>query len=235
MRAQTKHQLEVWGKYSEQIEDYTRRGLTEKFETPRAERSGRWSTPTPTATAHDAQAPDQRHERPLLDARRAEPLLGRPKGPKYVVYLPNAGHGLDQNRDYALHGIGAFFRHATRGRPLPRLTWSIPTATTASSASRSTPTPSPGRRALGRHGPRPRTSASRTGSRRRCSAVESTVHGEVPRPTPGIRRPLRRPRLRGEGMPYHLSTQIRISGEPTVEKDGKTPAAPRRAPVPAAR
>ena len=45
------------------------------------------------------------------------------KGPKNVVYLPNAGHGLEQNRSYALNGIGALFRHATKSRPMPRLTW----------------------------------------------------------------------------------------------------------------
>ena len=46
------------------------------------------------------------------------------KGPKYVVYLPNAGHGLDQNRDYAINGIGAFFRHVVdRAGRCPSVTW----------------------------------------------------------------------------------------------------------------
>jgi PhoPQ-activated pathogenicity-related protein len=47
------------------------------------------------------------------------------KGPKYLVELPNAGHGLDQNRDWAINGLGAFFRHVTTNRPMPRLSWSF--------------------------------------------------------------------------------------------------------------
>ena len=42
------------------------------------------------------------------------------KGPKSVVYLPNAGHNLAVNRDYALNGIGAFFRQRRREPPLAR-------------------------------------------------------------------------------------------------------------------
>jgi PhoPQ-activated pathogenicity-related protein len=45
------------------------------------------------------------------------------KGPRSVVYLPNAGHGLEVHRDYAMHGIGAFFRHVVSKRPMPELSW----------------------------------------------------------------------------------------------------------------
>jgi PhoPQ-activated pathogenicity-related protein len=45
------------------------------------------------------------------------------QGPKWVVYLPNAGHGLQEHRDFATHGIGAFFRHTISSRPVPSLTW----------------------------------------------------------------------------------------------------------------
>ncbi len=45
------------------------------------------------------------------------------KAPKSVVYLPNAGHGLDVNRDYAIHGIASLFRHVASGRTMPKLSW----------------------------------------------------------------------------------------------------------------
>ena len=45
------NQLKVWGQYSEQIDDYVERGLMEKVaDARRAPSSGRWSTPSPTAT-----------------------------------------------------------------------------------------------------------------------------------------------------------------------------------------
>ena len=65
--------------------------------------------------------------------------------------------------------------------------------------------------------------------------VESTFQGEVPRPTKGFVALFGDLEFEGEGFPYHLSTQVRISDEPPVAKDGKTPAEKRRAPVPAAR
>ena len=50
------------------------------------------------------------------------------KGPKYLVELPNAGHRLDVNRDWALNGLGAFFRYQVTGRPcrLCRGEWNLP-------------------------------------------------------------------------------------------------------------
>ena len=45
------------------------------------------------------------------------------KGPKYLVELPNAGHGLEVNRDWAIQGLGAFFQHVVLNRPMPQLTW----------------------------------------------------------------------------------------------------------------
>ncbi len=47
------------------------------------------------------------------------------KGPKYLVELPNAGHGLEANREWAINGLGAFFRHSVTGRAMPVLSWSM--------------------------------------------------------------------------------------------------------------
>ena len=44
-------------------------------------------------------------------------------GPKYVLQVPNAGHGLEGGRELAYSTLAAFFRHAATGTALPKLTW----------------------------------------------------------------------------------------------------------------
>ena len=47
------------------------------------------------------------------------------EGPKYLIELPNAGHDLNDNRDWATNGLGAFFHHVITNRPMPELTWDL--------------------------------------------------------------------------------------------------------------
>ena len=73
------NQLKVWGQYSEQIHDYVERGLMETVATPTGTNLWKMVDPfTYRAAAAEAQAADQRRQRPLLDARCARPLLERP-------------------------------------------------------------------------------------------------------------------------------------------------------------
>jgi PhoPQ-activated pathogenicity-related protein len=124
MRAQNKHQLESWGKYSEQIADYTRRGLTEAIDTP--EGTKLWHMIDPYSYKDRLTLPKFQingSNDPYWTLDSLNIYWDELKGPKWVVYLPNAGHGLDQNRHYALQGIAAYFRHVASNRPMPELTW----------------------------------------------------------------------------------------------------------------
>jgi PhoPQ-activated pathogenicity-related protein len=121
MRAQSKYQLESWGKYSEQIEDYTRRGLTEKFDDPVG--SVLWRLIDPYSYLDRIKMPvlqingtNDRYW--TLDSLNL--YWDDIQAPKFVTYLPNAGHGLDKNREWATNGIAALFRHVASGRPMPR-------------------------------------------------------------------------------------------------------------------
>ena len=120
------NQLKVWGQYSEQIHDYVERGLMEKTQTPTGTQL--WKMVDPYTYRDRLAKPkmlingtNDRYW--TLDA--LDMYWGGLKGPKYLVELPNAGHGLDKNRDWAINGLGAFFRHVTTARPLPQLSWTF--------------------------------------------------------------------------------------------------------------
>ncbi len=122
------NQLKVWGRYSEQIDDYVERGLMEKAQTPDGSRL--WKMVDPYTYRDRLAKPkllingtNDRYW--TLDA--LDLYWDGLKGPKHLVELPNAGHGLEQNRDWAVNGLGAFFRHAATGRAMPRLSWSFDT------------------------------------------------------------------------------------------------------------
>ena len=120
MRAQNKHQLEVWGKYSEQIDDYTRRGLTEKIDTPEGTKLWKMIDPytyRDRLTMPKLQINGTNDPYWTLDSMNL--YWDELKGPKYVVYLPNAVHNLQEHRDWAVNGVGALFRHAATGREMP--------------------------------------------------------------------------------------------------------------------
>lgn len=121
---QNPHQIEVWGQYSEQIADYVSKGLMEKLETEDGKKLTRIVDPffyLDRIKIPVLQINGTNDRYWTLDSMNLFwPDIAAPKA---VVYLPNAGHGLDQHRDYAIKGVGAVFRHAATGRPLPAVSW----------------------------------------------------------------------------------------------------------------
>ncbi|MFO0892183.1 MAG: PhoPQ-activated protein PqaA family protein [Isosphaeraceae bacterium] len=126
MGLQGPNQIEVWGNYSEQIEDYVRRGLMERAKTP--EGTQLWKMVDPYTFRDRLSIPkmlingtnDRYWTLNALDL-----YWNDLKDPKYVVELPNAGHGLENHREWAINGLGAFFRHVVTGRPMPKLSWAL--------------------------------------------------------------------------------------------------------------
>jgi PhoPQ-activated pathogenicity-related protein len=125
MPRQMKHQMATWGKYSEQIEDYTRRRIQQRSDTPEGRAlnaivdpySYRGSLKQPKLLllgTNDRYWP--------LDALNVywDGLVGD----KYVTYVPNNGHGLkDMSR--VLGGVFAVHRAAAGEIKLPKLTWDL--------------------------------------------------------------------------------------------------------------
>ena len=126
-RAQMDHQLKTWGRFSDQIIDYSSKGLIVTGD----------------------ESPQEKQLRLMMDPYTYRKQLALPKllvngtndtywvcdamkwywpdlsGPKYALQVPNAGHGLDGGRELALSTVAAFTRCVASGRPLPSLNWEV--------------------------------------------------------------------------------------------------------------
>ena len=122
---QMKHQMESWGFYSEEIQDYTKRGLQQKLATPTGMRLGKIVDPfsyrgnitVPTLIVKGANDPYW-----TVDAMSQ--YWDDLHQPKWVVTVPNAGHGLG-NHIEAVESIGAFARAIAGDFKLPKMRWGI--------------------------------------------------------------------------------------------------------------
>ncbi len=125
MPSQMKHQLATWGKYSEQIEDYTRRRIQERSETPEGRALNRLVDP------YTYRGSLKQPKWLLLGTNdRYWPLDALNvywdglAGDKYVTYVPNNGHGLkDMSR--VLGGVFAVHRAAAGQIKLPKVSWEL--------------------------------------------------------------------------------------------------------------
>jgi PhoPQ-activated pathogenicity-related protein len=128
-RAQMDYQIETWGEFSEQIADYTRKGLVRA--------NGEEETPRETAlrTMMDPWTYREQITIPKLvingtndrywvvdAAKNYFPDL---VGPKYVLQIPNAGHGLEGGHDKVVASIAALFRRVASGAELPNIEWTL--------------------------------------------------------------------------------------------------------------
>jgi PhoPQ-activated pathogenicity-related protein len=218
MKAQRAHALEVWGKYSEQIGDYSSRGLTEKFEEPDGERL--WKMVDPYSYRDRLTMPklminglNDRYW--TLDALNI--YWDDLKGPKSVVYLPNAGHSLAVNRHYALNGIGAFFRHNVSKRPWPALTWEHGDGDGGALRLAVTSTPTPRTAKLWVARSDSRDFRDSTWEPTTMTLAGNVATGEVNRPERGYIALVGDVAYDVDGIEYHLSTQVRQTGA----KEGK--------------
>jgi PhoPQ-activated pathogenicity-related protein len=131
MQKQLPHQVEMFGAYSEQIGDYTARGLVPMPDLPQAKQLWAWVDPwmyrakytMPKLIINGANDPYW-----TVDALNY--YWDDLPGEKWVIIVPNAGHNLEQNlgngqksRDRAVNGMSAFARLQFAGKSLPKVTW----------------------------------------------------------------------------------------------------------------
>ncbi len=123
MGPQMEYQLEVWGKYSHQINDYTKLDLPNKIKEPEGQKLT--NLVDPYAYRDQLEIPklifigtnDQYWP---VDAVKF--YFDELSGPKYIHYVPNAGHDLGGG-EQAGRALGAFFALNAKGDQLPKLEW----------------------------------------------------------------------------------------------------------------
>lgn len=123
--AQMKHQIDSWGKYSEMIADYTNRGLQDLLQTDQGKKlaeivdpySYRSSIKAPTLIVNGANDP-------YWTTDALNQYWSGLKQPKWVVYVPNQGHGACFSPD-GLKAIGAFATMVASGKKWSALKWNL--------------------------------------------------------------------------------------------------------------
>jgi PhoPQ-activated pathogenicity-related protein len=219
MKAQLPHQLRSFGKYSEQIADYTRRGLVPLPDTPEARRL--WAMVDPWAYRDRLRQPVMiinGANDPYWTTDALNLYWDDLKGPKWVLYVPNAGHSLmqrkagGQDRLRALNTLAAFGYHQIHGGEFPRLRWRH---TDAGGKLRLTVEATPAPRAARLWVVRAPTKDFRkaTWQEQAATVKGGTVQGEVERPADGFLAFFAELDYEVNGTAYHLSTQLRVAGK----------------------
>ncbi|MCC9606971.1 PhoPQ-activated pathogenicity-related family protein [Blastopirellula sp. JC732] len=121
---QMKHQIDVWGKYSPQIEDYTSKGLVRVMQEQPEVPLWRWVDPytyrsqltLPKLIINGTNDPYW-----VVDALNI--YWDGLSGQKHILYIPNAGHGLEGGVETALTTLVAFVKHVADEKPMPDLQW----------------------------------------------------------------------------------------------------------------
>ncbi|WP_166830062.1 PhoPQ-activated pathogenicity-related family protein [Thalassoroseus pseudoceratinae] len=121
---QTRYQIKIWGKYSEQIKDYTSKGLVDLIEEEPQNPLFSWVDPytyrkrltLPKLLINGTNDPYW-----VVDALNN--YWDDLQGEKFILYIPNAGHGLKGGREKVVRTVAAFTLHQMTQTPLPKLSW----------------------------------------------------------------------------------------------------------------
>ncbi len=131
MKEQASYQLKSFGHYSEQIRDYTERGLVPMPDTPEAKRL--WAMVDPWVYRERLTMPKlliNGVNDPYWTTDALNLYWDDLPGDKWVTYVPNAGHNLEQHvvdgkkdRTRAVNALAAFARHHIQDNPMPKVQW----------------------------------------------------------------------------------------------------------------
>lgn len=120
--AQFELSLVEWGKYSEQVVDYSEKGI---LNTNSQRSKDVWASVDPYTFRRQLTLPKLMilgANDPYWPTGALNMYWDGLVGPKYVIYAPNSGHGLD-DRQRVFNTIGAYFRTIAGGGTMPQMSW----------------------------------------------------------------------------------------------------------------
>jgi PhoPQ-activated pathogenicity-related protein len=217
MRAQLPHQLKSYGRYSEMIDDYTKRKLVPMPETPRAQKL--WLIVDPWAYREKVTMPTliiNGANDPYWTVDALNLYWDDLKSPRWVTYVPNAGHNLMEKKENGMsdptrvaNTLAAFGRIQIHGLAMPKLSWKHETEGSKVVLSvKSDVTPKAAR--LWIADSPSRDFRKSTWKETEAQIRKDSIAGTVEFPKEGHRVFYAEMEYAVEGMTYYLSTQVRV-------------------------
>jgi PhoPQ-activated pathogenicity-related protein len=221
MRAQMPYQFKSFGKYSDMIRDYTQRGLVPMPDTPEAHKL--WAMVDPWHYR-------SRLTMPIMIVNGAnDPYWTTdalnlywddiPSKQKSVLYVPNAGHNLEQqqgdgkkDRNRALNTLAAFAAHQIHGKTMPRMSWKHGDNGAQSTISVQASSPPAAARLWVVQAPT-RDFRKQTWKEMPAAIDGDGVTASLAPPAEGFQAFFAEVDYQVNGSSYHLSTQIRVIGK----------------------
>jgi PhoPQ-activated pathogenicity-related protein len=218
LQEQMPHQVKCFGQFSDMIADYTKRQLVPIPDTPEAKRL--WRDVDPWAYRDKLTQPKMiilGTNDPYWTQDALNLYWNDLKGDKWVLYVPNAGHGLEQqyenkkDRVRSLSTLAAFAKHQMTDMPMPKLSWKHGGDDTCILTLKTDPPPKATRVWM---------TESNTLDFRKSKWVESetkidkgAICSECVCPKEGYRAFFAECEFEIEGLRYYLSTQLRVVGK----------------------
>ena len=129
IREQMKYQIETWGAFSPSIHDYTERNLVRLDNTPESEFESRlWEMIDPYSYRERLSLPKlliHGSNDPYWTVDATKHYFDDLPGVKYILTLPNAGHGLNTQEIKAAQSAAAFAKFAAQGADWPTMKWEL--------------------------------------------------------------------------------------------------------------
>ncbi|MDR2440574.1 MAG: PhoPQ-activated pathogenicity-related family protein [Planctomycetaceae bacterium] len=127
IRKQMEYQIETWGNFSPSINDYTDRNLVQKKDNDFSEIKERlWKMVDPYSYLDRLTLPKllvHATNDPYWTVDAAKHYWNDIPGIKYLLTLPNVGHGLDNQLPKAVMTIAVFARYAANSENWPQMNW----------------------------------------------------------------------------------------------------------------